>query len=73
MNGYYRQDSSRCFDEYGWLKTGDLGYYDEYQCFYIIDRIKELIKYRGWHVQPQILENILLNHPLVAVTVVVGM
>ncbi|XP_044755149.1 4-coumarate--CoA ligase 1-like [Coccinella septempunctata] len=72
MNGYYRRDASECFDSNGWLKTGDLGYYDEYHCFYIMDRIKELIKYKGWHVPPLILENLLLKHPVVANAVVIG-
>lgn len=34
----------------GWLSTGDLGYYNENQEFYIVDRIKELIKVQGYQV-----------------------
>lgn len=72
MNGYYRRDSSECFDRSGWLKTGDLAYYDEYNCIYVVDRVKELIKYRGWHVAPIVLENALMGHPAVMRAVVVG-
>ncbi|XP_044755148.1 uncharacterized protein LOC123314097 [Coccinella septempunctata] len=72
MNGYYRRDSSECFDRCGWLKTGDLAYYDEYHCIYLKDRVKELIKFRGWHVQPAALEQILMTHPVVAKAIVIG-
>ncbi|XP_045473075.1 luciferin 4-monooxygenase-like isoform X2 [Harmonia axyridis] len=72
MNGYYKRDSSECFDRTGWLKTGDLAYYDDYHCIYVVDRVKELIKYRGWHVPPIIPENALMAHPAVARAVVVG-
>ncbi|XP_045473077.1 luciferin 4-monooxygenase-like [Harmonia axyridis] len=72
MNGYYKRDSSECFDRTGWLKTGDLAYYDDYHCIYVVDRVKELIKYRLWHVPPIILENVLMAHPVVARAVVVG-
>lgn len=34
----------------GWLHTGDIGYYDETECFYISDRLKELIKVSGYQV-----------------------
>lgn len=39
-------------DEDGWLHTGDIGYYDEDLQFYIVDRIKELIKWKGFQVAP---------------------
>lgn len=72
MNGYHNIDSSIAFDESGFLKTGDVVYYDEEFCFYVVDRIKEMIKYRSWHVVPAILEEILLTHPAVSAAVVVG-
>ncbi|MEN3002089.1 MAG: 4-coumarate--CoA ligase family protein [Armatimonadota bacterium] len=50
----------------GWLRTGDIGYVDEDGYFYIIDRVKELIKYKGLQVAPAELEAILLSHPAVA-------
>lgn len=58
MNGYYKRESSDAYDEDGWLKTGDIVYYDEDHCFYIIDRIKELLKYKSWHVPPAIIEHV---------------
>lgn len=38
------------FDSDGFLRTGDVVYYDEDYCFYIVDRIKEMFKYKSWHV-----------------------
>lgn len=37
-------------DADGWLKTGDIGYYDEESYFYVVDRLKELIKVKGFQV-----------------------
>lgn len=39
-------------DDKGWLHTGDIGYYDDDLQFYIVDRIKELIKWKGFQVAP---------------------
>ncbi|KAI4471465.1 long-chain-fatty-acid--coa ligase [Holotrichia oblita] len=72
MNGYYNMDSSNAWDSQGWIRTGDICYYDEDYCFYVIDRLKELIKYRGWHVSPALLEGILVKHPAVKMAVVIG-
>lgn len=72
MNGYYEMDSSEAWDTDGWLKTGDIAYYDEDFCFYIVDRIKEMLKFRSWHVVPAVLEEILKQHPAVQSVVVVG-
>lgn len=72
MNGYYNLDSSDSFDSEGWLKTGDIVYYDEDQCFYVVDRIKEMLKYKSWHIAPVMLENILNNHPAIKRAVVIG-
>lgn len=53
MVGYYGNEKAtkESFTSDGWLKTGDLGYYDEEGYFYIVDRLKELIKYKGFQVQ----------------------
>jgi acyl-CoA synthetase (AMP-forming)/AMP-acid ligase II len=50
----------------GWLRSGDIGYADDDGYFYIVDRLKELIKYKGFQVPPAELEALLLNHPAVA-------
>merc|ERR1712071_324857 len=50
-------------DAEGWLHTGDVGYYDTDGYFFITDRMKELIKYKGYQVSPTELEQILLTHP----------
>jgi acyl-CoA synthetase (AMP-forming)/AMP-acid ligase II len=55
----------------GWLKTGDIGYADDDGYFYIVDRLKELIKYKGYSVAPAELEAILLSHPAIADAAVV--
>ncbi|KAF5272635.1 hypothetical protein FQR65_LT04876 [Abscondita terminalis] len=72
MSGYYNMDSSDAWDEDGWLKTGDYGYYDDDCCFYIIDRVKEMFTYRSWHILPAVLESILITHPAVFRAVVIG-
>lgn len=72
MNGYFNRDSSEAWDSDGWLKTGDVCYYDEDYCFYIVDRIKEMMKFQSWHVAPALLEGILHEHVAVKVAVVFG-
>lgn len=72
MNGYYNLDSSDCFDSEGWLKTGDIVYYDEDYCFYVVDRIKEMLKYKSFHIVPAVLEDILDTHPAIRKSVVIG-
>jgi acyl-CoA synthetase (AMP-forming)/AMP-acid ligase II len=68
MQGYlnHRQATTAMLDHEGWLRTGDIGYADEHGLFYIVDRLKELIKYKGLQVAPAELEAILLTHPAVA-------
>jgi acyl-CoA synthetase (AMP-forming)/AMP-acid ligase II len=56
----------------GWLRTGDIGYADADGYFYIVDRLKELIKYKGYQVAPAELEALLLTHPAVADAAVIG-
>ncbi|MDQ4027512.1 MAG: 4-coumarate--CoA ligase family protein [Actinomycetota bacterium] len=50
----------------GWLRSGDIGYADGDGYFYIVDRLKELIKYKGFQVPPAELEALLLTHPAIA-------
>ncbi|KZF26824.1 acetyl-CoA synthetase-like protein [Xylona heveae TC161] len=56
----------------GYFKTGDIGYQDAQGNFYITDRVKELIKYKGFQVAPAELEGLLSSHPKVADVAVVG-
>lgn len=55
-----------------WLRTGDLGYYDENGMIFITDRLKDLIKVKGFQVAPAELEEILRNHPKIIDAAVVG-
>ncbi|KAF5282289.1 hypothetical protein FQR65_LT14343 [Abscondita terminalis] len=57
--------TNEVIDKYGWFHTGDVGYYDEDYDFYIVDRMKDLIKYKGFQVSPSELEQIILEHPKV--------
>ena len=53
-------------DGEGWLHTGDVGHIDDDGHFYIVDRVKELIKYKGMQVAPAELEGVLLSNPAIA-------
>lgn len=68
MKGYLNNPDATAatVDEDGWLHTGDIGYVDDDGYFYIVDRLKELIKYKGYQVAPAELEGLLLTHPAVA-------
>ncbi|KAK5124035.1 hypothetical protein LTR85_002232 [Meristemomyces frigidus] len=56
----------------GYFKTGDVGYQDAEGNFYITDRVKELIKYKGFQVPPAELEGKLLSHPDINDVAVLG-
>ncbi|HKP83631.1 MAG TPA: AMP-binding protein [Pyrinomonadaceae bacterium] len=68
MIGYLNnpEATAQTIDSDGWLHTGDIGYADEDGHFFIVDRAKELIKYKGLQVAPAELEAVLLSHPSVA-------
>lgn len=55
--GYYNneEETARIIDNNGWLHTGDIGYIDDDENVFIVDRIKELIKYKGFQVRPLII------------------
>ncbi len=74
MLGYLgRDDATRdTLDPDGFLHTGDIARIDEDGVFWIVDRLKELIKYKGYQVAPAELEALLLTHPLIADAAVVG-
>ncbi|XP_027147940.1 4-coumarate--CoA ligase-like 5 [Coffea eugenioides] len=68
MKGYFNNEEATASTLYsdGWLRTGDLCYIDEDGFLFIVDRLKELIKYKGYQVAPAELEALLLCHPEVA-------
>ena len=68
MKGYHKNEvaTKAMIDENGWLHTGDIGYVDEEGYLYVIDRVKELIKYKGLQVAPAELEAVVIAHPDVA-------
>jgi acyl-CoA synthetase (AMP-forming)/AMP-acid ligase II len=68
MKGYLNRPeaTAETIDAEHWLHTGDIGYADQDGHFYIVDRAKELIKYKGFQVPPAELEAVLLTHPHVS-------
>ncbi|MFN2531030.1 MAG: 4-coumarate--CoA ligase family protein [Pyrinomonadaceae bacterium] len=68
MKGYLNRPdaTAQTIDTDGWLHTGDIGYADSDGHFFIVDRAKELIKYKGFQVPPAELEALLLTHPHIA-------
>jgi acyl-CoA synthetase (AMP-forming)/AMP-acid ligase II len=74
MAGYLgnEQATKETIDDDGWLRTGDLARVDSSGCVYIVDRLKELIKYKGYQVPPAELEAVLLTHPAIADAAVIG-
>ncbi|KAL1193189.1 OPC-6:CoA ligase [Cardamine amara subsp. amara] len=63
--GYFKNEKAtkETINSEGWLKTGDVCYIDDDGFLFIVDRLKELIKYKGYQVPPAELEILLLNHP----------
>ncbi len=74
MKGYLNnpEATAETIDDDGWLHTGDVAIVDEYQHVSIVDRIKELIKYKGFQVPPAELEALIHTHPAVADVAVIG-
>ncbi|HEX5587030.1 MAG TPA: 4-coumarate--CoA ligase family protein [Acidimicrobiia bacterium] len=74
MRGYLNnpEATAATIDDDGWLHTGDIGHVDDDGHLYIVDRLKELIKYKAWQVAPAELEAVLLTHPAVADAAVIG-
>ncbi|KAH8800279.1 hypothetical protein F5884DRAFT_809886 [Xylogone sp. PMI_703] len=74
FHGYYKNPTATrdAFTPDGYYRTGDIGYFDEADNFYITDRVKELIKYKGSQVAPAELEDLLLGHPKVVDCAVIG-
>ena len=74
MKGYFgrQEETDTLIDADGWLHTGDIGTVDENGWWHIVDRVKELIKYKGYQVAPAELEAVLLASPDVADAAVIG-
>ncbi|MFT7624920.1 MAG: acyl-CoA synthetase (AMP-forming)/AMP-acid ligase II [Myxococcota bacterium] len=74
MKGYLNNDEATAItiDSEGWLHTGDVATRDDAGHYYIVDRLKELIKYKGFQVPPAELEALLIRHPQVNDVAVIG-
>lgn len=74
MKGYIGDEAAtrQTIDAEKWLHTGDIGYFTEDGEWFIVDRLKELIKYNGFQVPPAELEAILMTHPEVVDAGVIG-
>ncbi|QAY62100.1 4-coumarate--CoA ligase family protein [Xylanimonas allomyrinae] len=75
MVGYLDDDAATrdAFDDDGFLHTGDIVEVDDEGVFTVVDRLKELIKYKGYQVAPAELEALLLRHPSIADAAVIGL
>jgi acyl-CoA synthetase (AMP-forming)/AMP-acid ligase II len=74
MKGYLNnpEATAETLDADGWLHTGDVAMIDEHDHVYIVDRVKELIKYKAFQVAPAELEAVLIAHPKIADAAVIG-
>jgi len=74
MNGYWNQPAANAetLMADGWMRTGDLGYFESGGHIFLVDRLKELIKYNALQVAPAELEDIIQSHPAVSDAGVVG-
>lgn len=73
MQGYWKiPDETASVLRDGWLYTGDIGKMDEDGYFYITDRKKDMIKYKGYSVYPREIEDVIYEHPAVKICAVVG-
>ena len=68
MKGYLNnpEATAKTVDADGWLRTGDIGIVDAHGDLTVVDRLKELIKVKGFQVAPAELESLLLKHPRIA-------
>ncbi|MFJ8850798.1 4-coumarate--CoA ligase family protein [Streptomyces sp. NPDC102437] len=74
MKGYLGRPEATAdmIDADGWVHTGDIGHVDAEGWLYVVDRVKELIKYKGYQVAPAELEALLLGHDSIADAAVIG-
>jgi fatty-acyl-CoA synthase len=74
MAGYWQQpDATAAVMDGEWLRTGDVGYFDEDDFLYICDRVKDMLISGGENVYPAEVENVLYRHPSIAEVAVIGM
>jgi len=69
---WHKPDETRDVMVDGWLRTGDMGYYDERGYIYLVDRKKDMIVTGGENVYPREVEEVLYRHPSVAEAAVIG-
>jgi len=74
FKGYWKNEEATkdAITPDGFFKTGDVGFQDKDHNFYITDRVKELIKYKGFQVAPAELEGKLMDHPAINDVAVIG-
>ncbi|XP_076949823.1 4-coumarate--CoA ligase-like 6 [Bidens hawaiensis] len=74
MKEYLNNVEASCstIDKHGWLHTGDIVYFDHQGYLYIVDRLKDVIKYKGFQIAPADLEDVLVSHPDIDDAVVIG-
>ncbi|XP_044743979.1 4-coumarate--CoA ligase 2-like, partial [Chrysoperla carnea] len=72
--GYYKnpEATAEVIDNDGWYHSGDMVKFDEENCFYVLGRYKEILKYRSWQVSPAELEEVIRSHPAVNMVCVIG-
>ncbi|KAK9076810.1 hypothetical protein SSX86_005144 [Deinandra increscens subsp. villosa] len=74
MKEYLKNVEASCstVDKDGWLHTGDIFYFDHQGYLYIVDRLKDVIKYKGFQIAPADLEDVLVSHPDIDDAAVIG-
>jgi acyl-CoA synthetase (AMP-forming)/AMP-acid ligase II len=73
MKGYLNRPDANAVTLFadGWMRTGDIAYFDAAGYLYVVDRAKELIKYNAYQIAPAELEAVLVSHPAVAEAAVI--
>ncbi|KAI3754660.1 hypothetical protein L1987_54447 [Smallanthus sonchifolius] len=74
MKEYLKNVEASCstIDKDGWLHTGDIVYFDRQGYLYVVDRVKDVIKYKGFQIAPADLEDVLVSHPDIDDAAVIG-
>lgn len=67
-----KSNTQNAYDRDGWFITGDIGHFDEDGFLYIVDRKKDILKYRGSQISPSEIEDILMQDPAIKQVCVVG-